>query len=224
MATETVQTTQTKQPGKTEIKEEIKTETKEGVKVETKREVKTETKPEPTDPFSRVGRAEAIIQRNFIWSLGAGAIPLPIVDVAAVLAVQLKMLKELSNLYGLPFSSSIAKKIVYSLLSSVGGVGLGALIGAGLAKAVPTVGTALGVIAVPIFAGAFTHATGRVFLMHFESGGTFLDFNPHTMRAHFRQEFEKAKETAAQAHAAGAHTTATHTTVTTSAPAAAKAT
>ncbi|AKT43458.1 YcjF family protein [Chondromyces crocatus] len=204
MATETVTTTQTKQPGKHEIKEEIKTETKDGTKVEVKHEVKQETKTEapPADPFSRVGRAEAIIQRNVIWALGAGAIPVPVVDLAGVFAVQLKLLKQLSDLYGVKFSNSIAKKITGSLLSSVGGVGIGTVIGAGLAKLVPTVGTALGVIAVPVFAGAFTHATGRVFLMHFESGGTFLDFDPHTIRAHFRQEFEKAKETVGHTRAA----------------------
>jgi hypothetical protein len=29
--------------------------------------------------------------------------------------------------------------------------------------------------------------------MHFESGGTLLDFDPRAMRGHFKQEFEKAK-------------------------------
>jgi hypothetical protein len=53
----------------------------------------------------------------------------------------------------------------------------------------------LGAVSVPIFAGAFTHALGRIFLMHFEAGGTILDFDPHTMHAYFRQEYEKAKGT-----------------------------
>jgi uncharacterized protein (DUF697 family) len=206
MATETVQTTQSKQPGKQEYKEEIKVETKDGSKVESTYEVKQEVKqeakePAATDPYSRVGRAESIIQRNVIWALGAGIVPIPIADVVAVTAVQIKMLKELSDLYEVKFTKSIAKKIIGSLLSGVGSVGLGSVIGASLAKLVPAVGTTLGVVAVPIFAGAFTHATGRIFLMHFESGGTFLDFDPHAMRSHFKQEFEKAKEKVARIHA-----------------------
>ncbi|WP_437658793.1 YcjF family protein [Sorangium sp. So ce1182] len=192
MASETVQTTETKQPGKQEFKQEAKTETDEGVRYE-RHEYRSEVDPDPFATGARTGRAEAIIQRNVMWSLGAGVLPVPFFDVLAISGVQAKMLKELSDLYGVPFTSSIAKKIVYSLLSGLGSVGVGSAIGASLAKMLPGLGTTLGVVSVPIFAGAFTHALGRIFLMHFESGGTFLDFDPHAMRAYFRQEFEKAK-------------------------------
>lgn len=196
MATETVQTTQSKSPGKQEIKEEVKGQTDDGSRFEVKREVKVESKRDAAtdDPFSRVARAEAVVQRNVLWSLGAGVLPFPIFDVVAVTAVQIKMLKELSDIYNLPFKSSVAKKIVYSLISGLGSVGLGSALGSSLAKLFPGAGTTVGVVAVPLFAGAFTHATGRLFTMHFESGGTLLDFDPTAMRAHFQQEFERARE------------------------------
>ena len=203
MSDETVKTTvrvasdsHVKQPSKQEFKEEVKTETNEGVKYE-KHEYRVETNPEPAvkDPYSRVGRAEALIQRNVLWALGAGVLPLPFFDVVAITAVEVKMLKELSDLYGVSFKSAAAKKIVYSLASGVGSVGVGSVVGASLAKLLPGIGTSLGVVSVPIVAGAFTHALGRIFLMHFESGGTVLDFDPHAMRSYFRQEFEKAKDT-----------------------------
>lgn len=191
---ETVQTTQTKQqPGKQEYKEEVKTETDEGVKHE-KHEYRVESHPEPPDPYSRLGRADAIIQRNVMWALGAGVVPLPIVDVVAVTGVQVKMLKELSDLYGAGFRSDIAKKIVYSLLSGLGSVSVGTAIGASLSKLIPGLGTTLGVVSVPIIAGAATHTVGKMFLMHFESGGTVLDFDPQAMRSYFKQEFERSKE------------------------------
>jgi hypothetical protein len=43
------------------------------------------------------------------------------------------------------------------------------------------------------FASASTYAVGRVFIQHFESGGTFLDFDPDKVRAHFEAEFKKAQ-------------------------------
>lgn len=146
-------------------------------------------------PGARVGRAEAIIRRNVLWALGAGVVPVPIFDLVALTGVQLKMLKELSDLYGVKFTESTAKKILGSLVSSVGGVALGTAAAVSLGKLIPGVGSALGLALVPVTTAAFTHATGRVFLMHFESGGTFLDLNPDKLRAHFRQEFERAKET-----------------------------
>jgi uncharacterized protein (DUF697 family) len=152
----------------------------------------------PKAPPSRASQAQAIIRRDVLWSLGAGLVPLPILDIAAVTAVDLKMLKELSELYGVKFSEGIAKKIAYSLLSSVGVLGIGSMVCGSLSKLVPVVGQALGIISVPIVVGAFTHALGQVLLMHFEAGGTLLDFDPEAMRAFFKQEFEKAKQTVSE--------------------------
>ncbi len=166
-------------------------------------ESKAGTPPAPqasptNDPESRPAQAQAIIRRDVLWSLGAGVVPVPVLDVAAVMAVEMKMLRELCILYGYKFSEGIAKKIAYSLLSSIGIVGVGSVIGASLSKLIPVFGTTLGIISVPILAGAFTHALGQVLVMHFEAGGTLLDFDPAAMRAYFKQEFEKAKETVSQ--------------------------
>ncbi|MDC0747084.1 YcjF family protein [Polyangium mundeleinium] len=216
MTIEKAQTKDTKPAPKQDTDEpkiEVKTETIEepkpaaAAKEEPKPAAKEEPKPaakEAPKPaakeetMSRVGRAEAIIRRNVLWSLGAGVVPIPFVDALAVSGVQIKMLAELSDLYGVPFKDDAAKKVIGSLLSSLGGVTVGAAIGSSFAKLLPGVGTALGIVTVPLVAGAFTHATGKVFLMHFESGGTILDFDPHAMRAYFKQEFERAKETVAK--------------------------
>ena len=143
---------------------------------------------------TRTEQGQAIIRRNVLWALGAGVVPIPIVDMFAVLAVEAKMLKQLSDLYKVKFSEGAAKKVAASLLTSVGSVGLGTALAGSLFKLLPLIGSTLGVVTVPIFAGAFTHALGKVFLMHFETGGTLLDFDPHTVRTHFKQEFDKAKD------------------------------
>lgn len=150
-----------------------------------------------TDPQARMAQAEAIIHRNVLWSLGAGLLPIPVLDVAVVTAVELKMLKELSAAYEVEFSNKLAQKILFSLLASAGAVGVGGLVGASLSKFIPLVGSTLGVVSGPVLIGAFTHGLGRVFLMHFEAGGTLLDFDPAAMRQHFKKEFEKGREVAA---------------------------
>ena len=105
MATETVQTTQSKQPGKQEFKQEVSTETPDGTHHEIRYEYKVESKPEPAaaSPYARIAMADAIVSRNVLWALGAGIVPIPLVDVVAVMGIEIKMLKELSDLYGVGF-------------------------------------------------------------------------------------------------------------------------
>jgi uncharacterized protein (DUF697 family) len=158
----------------------------------------TQADPPALDPQTRLSQADVIIHRNVLWALGAGVVPIPIADVVAISAVQVKLLKELSELYQLTFRQDLAKKLVGSLLAGIGGVGVGVALGMSLSKLIPVVGQALGVVSVPVVAGAFTHAVGRVFVMHFESGGTMLDFDPQRMREHFKQEFEAAKDKVTQ--------------------------
>lgn len=152
----------------------------------------------PLDPATRLAKSQEITRRHVLWALGAGVVPFPVVDVLAVMAVHVKMLKEFSDLYGVKFSEGAAKKILGNLLSSIGIVGIGSAIGGSLAKLVPVLGSTLGFISVPVIAGMATHAVGKVFTMHFEAGGTLLDFDPATMRAYFKQEFDKAKDTVTQ--------------------------
>jgi uncharacterized protein (DUF697 family) len=194
MAAETAPTAQPKQSPKTS-KEDPQIEVKD---VHSETGAKGAGKSAPQDAASRIGRAEAIIRRNVLWSFGAGVLPLPLLDMLAVTGVQIKMLNELSKLYEVKFREDIAKKLLGSLVSSVVGIGVGTTIGASFMKLIPGIGTALGIVAVPVVAGAFTHATGQVFMMHFESGGTLLDFDPQAMRAHFKDEFEKAKAVVAK--------------------------
>ena len=153
--------------------------------------------PSGGESAERLKQADAIIHRNVLWALGAGVVPLPVLDIAAVSAVELKLLKELSDIYSVEFSKKIAKKIIFSLLTSAGVLGIGCLIGGSLSKLVPFIGTTVGFVSVPVIVAAFTHGLGRVFLMHFEAGGTLLDFDAVAMRQYFKKEFEKGKEVAA---------------------------
>ena len=138
-----------------------------------------------------------IIKRYMWWSAGAALIPLPVADMIAISGAQLKMLAEISKVYGIPFEKSRVQAIVGSLMGyvvphafSVGLIG-------GLLKTIPGVGVLVGVPSFALFAAAYAWALGRVFIQHFESGGTFLNFDPEAVQEHFRAQFEEGRKMAA---------------------------
>lgn len=141
----------------------------------------------------REAQAQEIVMKHVWWAAGMGLIPVPLVDLAAVTATQLKMLKNLSDHYEVEFSEQRGKSIIGAL---VGGAlpGLTASTAKSLLKFIPGVGGLIGLAAVPALAGASTYALGKVFILHFESGGTLLDFDPDKVRAHFAKEFEEGKD------------------------------
>ena len=134
--------------------------------------------------------------KNYMWwSMGAGLIPVPFLDLAAVTGVQLKMLYELSKIYGIAFQENRVKAVAGSLIGSIvpGSLSCGA-IGSAL-KAVPVIGAFAGAPAMVLFCGASTWAVGKVFIQHFESGGTFLDFDPDEVREYYKAQFEEGRKT-----------------------------
>jgi uncharacterized protein (DUF697 family) len=104
------------------------------------------------------------------------------------------MIKELSDLYGVPFREDLVKKLLASLLSGAAGVGAGTALAISFGKLIPGIGAVLGAVMAPVTVGAITYATGNVFVLHFEAGGTLLDFDARAMRAHFKTEFDNAKD------------------------------
>lgn len=149
-------------------------------------------------PVTRAEQAKKLITRNTYWAMGLGLIPIPIADIVALTAVQVKMLKELSDLYQVKFFEEKAKTVIGSLVTGLGSVGVGRTLAGSLFKLVPVVGPLLSVAGVPLLAGASTKAIGNLFAMHYESGGTLLDFDAAKMREYFAKEFEQAKETLAK--------------------------
>lgn len=142
---------------------------------------------------TREEESKRIMNNHVLASLAAGLIPVPIADIAVVTGIQLNMLHKFSKVYHIDFSENLAKSIVGSLVGGVvaGSVGRGAL--ASMVKAIPVIGTAVGMVTMPIVSAAATYAVGKVFIQHFESGGTFLDFDPEGVRDYFYEQFEKGK-------------------------------
>ncbi|HEY7246989.1 MAG TPA: DUF697 domain-containing protein [Xanthobacteraceae bacterium] len=131
-----------------------------------------------------------LVDRLSLWSGAAGFIPVPIVDIAAVGGVQIHMLRRLSQIYGIPFSENRGK----SVLTSVAGAVMPATTATAatsLIKGVPILGTAIGSLTMPAAAACATWVIGRVFIKHFSSGGTLLDFNPPDYREFIKSQKSK---------------------------------
>ena len=138
--------------------------------------------------------ASKLVDRFSLWSGAAGLIPVPIVDVAAVGGVQLQMLRRLSEIYDVPFTENRGKSILASLAGSLipastattTAMGVGSLM-----KGLPGIGTAIGALSMPVFSAGATYVIGKVFIQHFASGGTLLDFNPPDYREFIKAQKEK---------------------------------
>ncbi|MBP7654198.1 YcjF family protein [Candidatus Dependentiae bacterium] len=144
--------------------------------------------------FSKEDHAKKLVKNYMWWSIGAGIIPIPFVDMMSVTGVQMKLLYEMSKIYNIPFKENAVKSILSTLLGSIvpnslsyGSVG-------SIIKSIPLIGTVLGAISMSIFSGAATYAIGKVFIQHFESDGTFLDFEPNKVKEYFKEQFKEGQK------------------------------
>ena len=149
-----------------------------------------------TIPLTQQEQAEKIAKKHILWALGGGLIPVPLADIAAIMAVQVRLVAKMSEVYEIPFSEHRVKNIVTPLITSVGVVPIGAGILGSLVKSIPVFGTAVGIASMPLLAGATTYAISRVFISHFEAGGTLLDLDPKKMKAFYAEMFDEGKKVA----------------------------
>ncbi|TWA72497.1 uncharacterized protein (DUF697 family) [Azospirillum brasilense] len=162
-------------------------------------EAAPETAPAaPAAPASTEAQAAEIIRKHVLLSAAAGVIPLNFVDTAALAVVQLRLLKELSELHGVDFRGDIGRSAVGTLFATVAPTALaGGLLGSMVfnmaLRSVPVIGTVTRLATQPAFNSAFTYALGKVFQQHFASGGTFLTFQPEKVKTYFREKFEEAR-------------------------------
>jgi uncharacterized protein (DUF697 family) len=147
----------------------------------------------------RLAAAEKIVRNNMYWSMGLGSVPVPIIDLIGVGGFQIRMIKDLSHLYGVKFSEHAAKNIITALIGSIGARALTVVTVGSLIKSVPGIGAVVGgIMAMPLIAGAATYAVGRCFVKHFEGGGTFLDFNTEKAKSYFSSQFSDGKKLATE--------------------------
>ncbi|CAM2060523.1 DUF697 domain-containing protein [Desulfovibrionales bacterium] len=164
-----------------------------------KKEIVTEIAAHDTHKikYRRLAEANHLVNRRVFWAAGAGLVPIPLIDFAILLGLQLDMVRVLANIYNVSFQKDVGKSVVTTLLGSIIPIGLSRPL-ARLVKFIPIVGQALGVLSMSITNAASTYAVGKVFIQHFESGGTLLDLNPEKMKTYFQEKFDEIKNKSAK--------------------------
>ncbi len=137
--------------------------------------------------------AHTIVRNHTFGAISIAIIPIPFIDLATLLGIQIKMLRVLAEKYEINFSENKVKSLVLPLLSSTLTM-TGTIVFSSLIKIIPGIGQASGMVSFSILAGAMTYAVGEVFIEHFESGGTFLDFDIEKQKVRFMELYKKGKE------------------------------
>jgi uncharacterized protein (DUF697 family) len=124
---------------------------------------------------------------------GVGLLPGGLLNFGAILIVQIAMVWRIANIFG---HKEGKEKIRGSILSLIGSA-VPTVVGHSAGFAVATIpaviaGTAIYFIVTPVLAYAMTQAVGKAFIMHFESGGTLLTFDPRAFGEYFLKEFQAA--------------------------------
>ena len=161
----------------------------------------------------REEQASQLVDRFSLWSGAAGLVPIPLVDMAAIAGVQFQMLRKLSEIYGVPFVDNRGKSAITSLVGAIvphstavtAGMTFGSLI-----KGIPGIGWTVGALTQPVFAAGVTYVVGKVFMKHFASGGTLLDFDPPDYKEFIKAQQARFKRKTAPS--AGASSSAAGTT------------
>ena len=153
----------------------------------------TEDVLEARDVYTDAG---VIIANAVKWSAAAGVIPVPYVDLVALGAVQFTMVRDLASLYDIDADKKLVRTVVSTALGTLAPTVVStSLVGSSL-KLIPGGGTLLGSASVAAFSAAATYAIGKVFVRHFENGGTLQSFSAENIQDELKDEFASASEKA----------------------------
>jgi len=142
-----------------------------------------------TEDELRVSAADNTIKYYCFWSFSTALIPVPLIDLAAMSAIQTKMISELSELYDVPFSQGLAKKAIAALVASASSSSFASLI-----KLVPGIGYFGLAIPLATLNVSYTYAVGKIFAQHFQSGADLASFDPDAQKTNFKEKLEEGKE------------------------------
>jgi uncharacterized protein (DUF697 family) len=149
----------------------------------------------------RLAASQKIVKRNTYIAAGVAAVPVlpPGVDLAALGGVQVLMIKQLSDLYRVPFKENVARNVVAALVGTLSSRVLAAGVVGSMLKVLPGFGAVIGgLLALPAVSGAVTYALGKVFVKHFEEGGTLLDLDVNKVRDFFASQYQVGRKVAAE--------------------------
>jgi|GEM_PF-6981794 len=134
-------------------------------------------------------KLDEIIKDHVITAMAAGAIPVPVADLAAVSAVHLSLIKKISVEMDKGYNEMKGKALISSLIT-----GTVTRTGASLIKLLPGIGTIAGITTQILFSGATTYAIGKVLVSAYDRGETIDSISGETVKGEFDKLVKKGKK------------------------------
>lgn len=127
-------------------------------------------RPDRADSLAARRRALArkIVERHRNYAALGGLVPLPAANIASITAINVRMVKRLSELYGVPFQHDRTRAFIIALIAGAAPTGAGLAATSTLMWIVPG-GLVWGLGVSAVTAGALTRGIGLVFIESFES-------------------------------------------------------
>src|SRR5262245_50550881 len=132
--------------------------------------------------------ASSIVTRHTLLAAAAGLIPVPLVDLAAITAIQIDLLKQLAQVFGRDYTTMSGTAFASALTTSTL-----ATIGASVVKALPGVGSLIGGVSMSVLAGASTYGVGQVAIEIFASGKSLDQVDVETVKEAYKRAFNQGK-------------------------------
>lgn len=173
----------------------------EQVKIETApTAVTVPPKPLHDSPMLCLLKAKQAVRDHALLSGGAMVIPVPLLDMAAEAAIQVRMVKRLAEIYGVDFGEERAKTLVVAALGgfSAGWAAAGLLRYASFAMYFANFWPSA------ILSAAITYAIGQVFIHHFGKGGSLQDLSPEAAASILKEKAMKLRRKKPSMEAAAA--------------------
>ena len=127
-------------------------------------------RPDRADPLApkRRALAQKIVDRHRNYAALGGLVPLPAANIASITAVNVRMVKQLSELYGISFQRDRTRSFIVGLIGGAVPAGAGVAASSLMMWIVPG-GLLWGLGVSAITAGALTRGIGSVFIDSFEA-------------------------------------------------------
>ena len=129
----------------------------------------------------RESAAMQIVYRYMAVSAGVALIPIAAVDVIALAGVHVSLIKRLCDHYEVDFSQHAARNILIGVLGSIIPGTVGSIVGRKVLGILPLAAAATGWVLMSASSVVFSYGIGRLFIRHFEAGGTLLNLDPKRM-------------------------------------------
>jgi uncharacterized protein (DUF697 family) len=162
------------------------------------RELKEELKKRKAAQVDPV--CQGIINTYTAWAAAGGLLMgVPVVNGAAITAIQIRMLDQLAERFGQNYSENEARNTLYAVTGGfVTPIFAGPLLVAGVSF-IPIVGPVAVLLSGPALAAASTRVVGRLFVEHFQKDGQLADLDV----AKAKKDYQAGLKTDTEKHAAG---------------------